>query len=47
MPCLLFGILMILMSILAMIPLMLGKLILAPVGMISIYVCYKEIFLQA
>jgi uncharacterized membrane protein len=47
MPFLLFGILMILLSILAMIPMGLGMLILAPVGMISIYVCYKEIFLQA
>ena len=46
MPFLLFGILMILLSILAMIPLGLGMLILAPVGMISIYVCYKDIFLQ-
>ncbi len=46
MPFLLFGILMILLSILAMIPMGLGMLILAPVGMISIYVCYKEIFLQ-
>ncbi len=46
MPFLLFGILMILLSILAVIPLGLGMLILAPVGMISLYVCYKDIFLQ-
>ena len=40
------GILMLLLSILAAIPLGLGMLILVPVGMISLYVCYKDIFLQ-
>jgi uncharacterized membrane protein len=46
MPFLLFGIIMILLSILAMIPLGLGMLIMAPVGMITLYVCYNDIFLQ-
>ena len=44
---LLFGIAMFFLSILAMIPLMLGFLVLSPIAMITIYVAYREIFLEA
>ena len=46
-PFLLFGIAMFFLSILAMIPLMLGFLVLSPIAMITIYVAYREIFLEA
>ncbi len=46
-PFLLFGIVMLLLAIVATIPMMLGWLVLGPMFLISIYVAYRDIFFES